>query len=382
MSENEQSGSQPLPFGERAEIDFRCDFGSVTILPVRAGETPCVAALGKDSGDVQFEVRKEGNLVHVRLERPTSFMPWSRHGTSVMPSEFEEVDEIVRAFMPWGRHEGSVILRVPAALTGSVRTSAGRIQAGELGPCELELTSSAGRVEVSNMSGHLKLHSDAGRIEASDLGPGDFEMTSSAGRISVRNARGRLRLSSNAGRIDGERLAGSIDVQSDMGTVRLGITWLDPGEHRVRSRLGSIRVELARGLDARVEGRASLGSVRIQYPSRPNAAAVLNCTADAGSIRVHEGDWAPEPPAPESPSTAPAISLLPTQEPPPAPVTPTPDSPCADADAVPSEAGSAEAAPKDSSTAGTETERILKMVASGEISPQDADELLKALELE
>jgi len=341
VRENQHPGALPLPFGEQAEIDCKTDFAAVTVVPVRDGEAPYIAAPGRGDGQVQFEVRKEGNVVYVRLNRRDSFIPW-------------------------GRHDQAVVLHVPRVLGGLISTSAGSIQAEDLGPCDLELSSNAGRVEVRRMTGRLRLRSDAGRIEAADLGPGEFELSSAAGRISVQGARGRLRLSSNAGRIDGERLAGSIEAESDLGTVRLGIVWLDPGEHRVRAQLGSVRVELARGLDARVEGHASLGSVRIQYPAHPNAAAVLRCTTDAGSIRVHEGDSPAEPPAAERSRPSPSADEAPS----PAFTAPEPSTePVAD----PTE-------PR--ATAGTETERILKLVEGGEISPADAEELLRALEQE
>jgi DUF4097 and DUF4098 domain-containing protein YvlB len=348
MRDHDEAGSLPLPFGEHAEIDFKSDIGSVMVLPVRSGETPTVAALGRDVGQVGLEVRKEGNVVFVRVDQRDSFFPW-------------------------GQHTGPVVLRVPAALSGSIRTSAGNIQAGDLGPVDLAISSSAGRVEVRSVHGRLRLRSDAGRIEASELGPGEFEIRSSAGRISVRGGKGRFQLSTSAGRIDGERLAGSIDAQSDMGTVRLGITALDAGEHRVRTQLGSVRVELARGLHARVEGRASLGSVRIQYPSYADAAAVLHCTTEAGSVRVQEGDWTAEAPSATQPSASPA-AVFPAE----------PSEP--EEQPGPSETATSDQAQGESrsehSAAATETERILAMVARGELSPSEADELLRALEQE
>jgi hypothetical protein len=118
-----------------------------------------------------------------------------------------------------------------------------------------------------------------------------------------------------------------------------------PGEHRFRATTGSVRLELARGLDVCVEAHTSLGSVRNRYPSRTSAATKLVLSTEMGSVRVDEGGAFRPARQPTAPSAAPNSS-----ERPPAP-------PRADA----------------------ELERILKMVEAGELSAQDADELLRAM---
>ena len=107
----------------------------------------------------------------------------------------------------------------------------------------------------------------------------------------------------------------------------------------------SVRLELARGMDVCIEARSSLGSVRNRYPSHPSAATKLMLSTDVGSVHVDEGSSFRSP---RRPTAAPAPPNSPER-----PTAPLPDDP--------------------------ELERILKMVEAGELSAQDADELLRAM---
>ena len=129
-----------------------------------------------------------------------------------------------------------------------------------------------------------------------------------------------------------------------------------PEEKRVRlTALSPIRRDLiahplrqlARGLDVCIETHTSLGSVRNRYPSRPTAATKLLLSTEMGSVRVDEGSsFGPgRRPSAASAPTAPSWPQVPS-----APAREDP-----------------------------ELERILKMVEAGELSAQDADELLRAL---
>lgn len=347
MREHEQSQTLPLPFGERPEIRFKADLNAVELLPVRPGEEPRIAFEAGLGGRLPVEVRKEGNVVRVEL----------------LTSGF--------SILGFGRRQGSVTLYLPEGLSGSIYSAVGSIRARSLSDCDLELRSDAGRIQVSGLRGRVRLDSSAGRIEASDLGPGDFRIRSDAGRVSLERVRGHIQISTGAGRVDADALSGSLDVQSDLGTVRLAVLALDAGEHRVRTHAGSIRIELARELSVRIDASAALGSTRIDYPSRADAAAILRCHADAGSIRIQKGDFAaPSAPerAPERPNDVIALPAAQTAAPPEPERKQEPDPAAAAAQA------------ERRAAADSEIERILKLVEAGELSPEDADELLRALE--
>jgi hypothetical protein len=146
------------------------------------------------------------------------------------------------------------------------------------------------------------------------------------------------------------------------------VSELGPGEHRIRAQMGSVRVELARGIEVCIETHTNMGSVRNQYPSKRDAAAKLVVVTEMGSVRIDEGRWrssnswtgrpAAYPPAADRPQppTDPARSEAPV---------------ATSSEPVPDQ-------PKEKA-ADPELERILKMVESGELSAQEADELLQAL---
>jgi hypothetical protein len=98
-------------------------------------------------------------------------------------------------------------------------------------------------------------------------------------------------------------------------------------------------------MDVYVEAHTSLGSVRNRYPSRQSAPAKLVLSTEIGSVRVDEGSsksaWRPTPPPASPVRPEPPLVKPPREDP--------------------------------------EMDRILKMVEAGELSAQDADELLRAM---
>lgn len=344
MTEYETSATWALPFGERAELEFESDHGAFELVPLGPGEQPRIEATGRYADRLNVQVRREGNVVHVEIDH--------EHG---------------RGRFSFGRWDARVVLYVPPEITARVQTDAGRIDARDLGPCQLALETDAGQI---------RLH----------------------------NVRGRLRLSTDAGQIRGEGLRGSFEVETDAGQIRLGILALDPGEHYVSTDVGSVDIELAPGLDVKVETRAGVGSVRSNYPSRPDAPAVLRASTGMGSVRVREAgsdrdaygtgrfkdkfkekferEWGFRPgPRPGFERGWGFPPAPPTPPPPPPPGWRTEGGPRPEAEAPPPAGGETEAA-RPARPADAEVERILKMVEAGELSARDADELLRALEHE
>lgn len=333
MSEHEQGRTWPLPFGERAELDVTSDLGSLTLLPVAPGAEPRVEVSGRDVNRIDVTVDRDGNTVRVRVRRRPSMRHW------------------------FGSWDGATVVHVPRDV-------------------------------------RARLHTDLGSIEARDLGPCDLRISTDAGRIAVEDVTGRLRLAAAAGKISGRRLAGSLDAETDAGAISLAIERLDPGEHRVRADAGSVTIALAPGLDVRVETSAGLGSVRNEYPSHPDAPALLRAATDLGSVRVHEaradddaderlhddsgvrvhaGVFGPDWERQFKDKFAGAWTTPPAPPPPPAP-------PFRSERAEEAGAGTPGDRPAGRGQAvNPEVERILKMVEAGELSARDADELLRAI---
>jgi len=275
-----------LPFGLPAELELQTEWGNLSLVPVEPGQRPRLELSPGSADNIAVHVDKQGDAVRVSLDPQRSFK-WLAGG--------------------W---ECRATLYVPRDVRAHLQTNAGSVSVRDLNGCELGIKVNTGKIDLASVYGLVHLSADAGSVTGRDVG-------------------------------------GYFDVETQAGSVRLDILDLQPGEHRVRATTGSVRLELARGLDVCIETHTSLGSVRNRYPSRPTAATKLLLSTEMGSVRVDEGSsFGPgrRPSVPSAP-TAPSWPQVPS-----APAREDP-----------------------------ELERILKMVEAGELSAQDADELLRAL---
>jgi hypothetical protein len=276
-----------LPFGQPAELELQTEWGNLSLVPVEAGQPPRLELSHGSTENVAVSVEKVGETVRVALDPQRNFPNW------------------------FGSWECKATVYVPRDVRAHIQTNAGSVSVRDLNGCELGVKANAGKIDLVHVYGLMHLAADAGSVTCREVG-------------------------------------GYFDVETHAGSVRMEIVDLQPGEHRIRATMGSVRLDLARGIDVCVETHTSLGSVRNSYPSHPSASAKLVLSTEMGSVRVDEGapahrpvQW-PTPPSPPAPAPRPAAP-----------------------DAQPRE--------------DPELDRILKMVEAGELSAQDADELLKAM---
>jgi hypothetical protein len=287
-----------LPFGEHAELELGSEWGSLTIAAVEPGQTPRLELTRGSADNVAVHVEKLGDTVRVALD-PRRSINWFG-----------------------GNWECRATVYVPADVRAHVQTSAGTVTVRDLVGCELGVKASAGKIDLANVHGVIHLAADAGSV-------------------------------------NGRALGGFFDVQTHAGSVRLEISDLQPGEHHIRASLGSVRVELARGLDVCVESHTSLGSVRNSYPSHQTAATRLVLTSDMGSVHVAEGSLqaTARMERTKAESRVSAVSSV------------------ASTISAATASSTPAAAPRDD----PELDRILKMVESGNLSAREADDLLRAM---
>jgi SHOCT-like domain len=273
-----------LPFDARAVLELQTEISTLTLLPVEPGQLPRLELSRNSADNVDVHVEKVGEAVRVSLDpRP--------------------------AFNWFGGWECRAMIYVPRDVHAALQTNAGSVTVRGLEGCELGIKANAGKIDLLDVYGLMHLSADAGSITGRSLG-------------------------------------GYFDVEAHAGSVRMEILDLQPGEHRLRATMGSVRVELGRGMDVCIETHTSLGSVRNHYPVRADAPARLVLSTEMGSVRVDEASSARATRRPASVTAA-------TPSPPPAPRQPRED---------------------------PELERILKMVEAGELSAKDADELLRAMD--
>jgi hypothetical protein len=303
-----------LPFGVPADLELHAEWGSLLLVPVEPDQQPRLELTRGTPDNVAVNIEKHGETVRVAIEPQRNFN-WL------------------------GGWDCRATLYVPRDIRASIQTNAGKINAHDLAGCELGIKANAGKIELEHVFGLLHLAADAGSIEGRDIG-------------------------------------GFLDVQTQAGSVRLEVTDLQPGEHRIRAAMGSVRVELARGMDVCIETSTQMGSVRNQYPSRQGAPARLILATEMGSVRVEEGSERSGPVRPDGrPAAYPPAPARPQP-----PTTPSaPASPAGSSAPAESPAATADKPPTADKPVDPELERILKMVEAGELSAQEADDLLQAL---
>ena len=189
-----------------------------------------------------------------------------------------------------------------------------------------------------------RIRSNAAKLHVEHLVGCELSIETDAGAVSIEDVSGRLSLSTQAGRIDAIRVTGAIDIATSAGAVNAEILSLSPGTHRIRTSVGAVRLELAKGMPVRVAARTTMGATRVDFPVTDDAAAELDIEAELGAIRVTESSRHYD-------ANVAAAGPYRTPSPP------------------------VESAPRDSE----EIERILERVASGELAPEAARDLLRAL---
>ena len=231
-----------LPFGQPAELELQTEWGNLALVPVEPGQAPRLELSRESADNIAVHVDKQGDAVRVSLDPQRSFK-W------------------------FGGWECRATLYVPRDVRAHLQTNAGSVSVRDLEGCELGIKVNAGKIDLVKVYGLVHLSADAGSVTGRDVG-------------------------------------GYFDVETQAGSVRLEITDLQPGEHRFRATTGSVRLELARGLDVCIEAHTSLGSVRNRYPSRPSAATKLVLSTEMGSVRVDEGSSFRSARRPTSPSNS------------------------------------------------------------------------------
>src|SRR5258708_30223751 len=227
------SNTWELPFGEPAELELHSDWGTLALVPVEPGQTPRLELTQGSSENIVVHVEKLGDTVRVALHPQRSFN-W---------------------FVGW---ECRGTLYGPPDVHAHVQTNAGSVSVRDLENCELGVKANAGKIDLVKVQGLIHLSADAGSVTGRDVG-------------------------------------GFFEVETQAGSVRLEITDLQPGEHRIRASMGSVRVELARGLDVAVETHTSLGSGRNSFRSSASAPPQLILTTHMSSGRLPESAARPPP---------------------------------------------------------------------------------------
>ena len=245
-----------LPLADHPRLELEADLARVNVVGIAAGETPWLEVESEDPHtEPLVDVEGEGSTTRVRISGAHRGDPPLTHPAPDAGPGWWKGPWWSAAF--WDRRRWkkafhvNVVAHVPRDVKGAVRSNAAKMRVADLFGCDLTIETDAGYLSIEDVSG-------------------------------------ALRLATQAGRIDARRISGSLDIATSAGAVSAEVLSLAPGTHRIRSNVGSVHLELARGMPVRVAARTTMGATRVDFPTTDDAAALLDIEADLGAIRVVE----------------------------------------------------------------------------------------------
>jgi hypothetical protein len=195
----------------------------------------------------------------------------------------------------------------------------------------------------------LRIDNGYGETEVHALEAKDMRVNVGAGQIQCILTRGSLDLNVGAGKVSVLSHAGLARCDSGTGDVLLDIAELAEGEYKVDVGLGRAEVRLPAGGQVHIKASSGIGKARIDYPSAAEGAAIrlkLNSGIGECVVKTRDAAAAAEPvkpagqPRPQRPGRSGATSRR----------------------------------------REAEEMRVLQMLEQGKITPQDAADLIAALQ--
>jgi hypothetical protein len=163
---------------------------------------------------------------------------------------------------------------------------------------DLQLETSDGHVELSNLNGHIDVHTSDGAIKASQLS-GTIDIRSNDGDIAADTLTGTFKLHSGDGKINATHLDGKCDVSTSDGSIQVAGRFdsldIKSGDGAVTARAesgskmsamwsittkeGSVEVTIPKSLQANLDASTRDGHVSLGLP--------VSVEGDIGNKAVH-----------------------------------------------------------------------------------------------
>jgi len=196
----------------------------------------------------------------------------------------------------------------------------------------------------------FKIDNGYGETEVQGIAAEDLRVNVGAGTVQCILTRGAIDVNVGAGKVQVLSHSGLARCDSGTGDVLLDIAEIAAGEYKVDVGLGRAEVRLPAGADVHIKASSGMGKSRVEYPSAPEGAATrLRLNSGIGECVVKSREGA-------APGAGPALA---GQE-------------------KPQRSGRAAAAA--SRRREGEEMRVLQMLEQGKITPQDAADLIAALQ--
>ncbi len=202
---------------------------------------------------------------------------------------------------------------------------------------------------------HLKIDNGYGDTEVQGMTASEIRVNIGAGAFQSILTRGSIDVNVGAGKLAVLSHSGMARCDSGTGDVLLDLAELADGEYKVDVGLGRAEVRLPSGAQVFIKASSGIGKSRIEYPSAPDSVPTrLRVNSGIGECVVKARE-----PGAASDAGSPAVSVAPVGSPRP------------------------QRASRASRVAGrreAEEMRVLQMLEQGKITPQDAADLIAALQ--
>ena len=229
-------------------VRFANDSGSITI---RSG----------DSAKVKREV-------HYRDEKPSEDTYRVRDGVL-------QVDSCDRPDC-WIDYE----ITVPEGTTVSGQLDSGAAHIA--GVAEVNMRSSSGEVDISDVEGEVNVEASSGSVNLSNIG-GAVVAKAESGTVRADDVRGDVTLQASSGSVEARGIGGATHVEADSGQVVVELTVAE--DVRVDADSGSVEVAVPDG-SYQVTTSSDSGSVSSEIDNDAAGDHKLDLHTDSGSIDV------------------------------------------------------------------------------------------------
>jgi DUF4097 and DUF4098 domain-containing protein YvlB len=236
----------------------------VDTFPVRSGGTLTVQTSGgsitvagtnKSEARVEMTVRRNGNVLRIG---DTDLSDWKitirKDGNDVIAMAEKKRSGSGNIWTGYNNLSISFTVYVPSTYSTNLSTSGGRIRVSNLSGMH-QVRTSGGSLDFDNLSGEISGQTSGGSINASEIN-GVFDVATSGGSIRVDDIEGMVTLKTSGGSIRIENARGSFDASTSGGSINADFMEVT-GPIDLATSGGSVTVSLPRGLGFNLDARGN-----------------------------------------------------------------------------------------------------------------------------
>jgi hypothetical protein len=223
----------------------------------------------------QFQLRRDGNIVQVTVDGPTSKELWSQTLVSNVAPEFNLKITLPAIPVEVNWAEGKIFSQNHAS-TLKITQNKGEVQVIG-GEGDLNIVNQDGAIKVKNRKGAVAIDSYLAKVELENL-QGQVDLENFTGESKVEKIEGNLTLTSFRGSTKVAGVKGRLEFKSGNSTMNIADF---QGELRGKSLQGPVTVEVLGEADVKLESQE--GAVNLKLA---NSGAYVNLGTSEGSLWV------------------------------------------------------------------------------------------------